>query len=808
MRKKDLYIIGFLSLVGVMLMGAIPFAFTGMRFSFAKYLEGISKILSNIFHPSTITYQNEMGVVRNLFPGIWDPYFYSLTLLFSSFMIAVVIAIVFSILVSVLPDFLYRIVRFISFVLESVPDILVAVGVQFFIIWYYKKTNHLLFPVATSYHEQPYFIPILCLTILPAVFCFRVLLHQMEEEWDEPYILTAKGKGLTRLHVLFYHILPHTLKSLFHQSKVIIWFMLSNLLVIELLFNIFGVSNFVYEYGTPEIFAIVCFMLFVPIYCLFTFGHWVTNRNIPKEQGAFHISIFVPYLRRVLFYLLKILRPLSSVFREPLFMIGFCFITSLLFLSFYHHVHFDGFIPQLQVIYDKDGITPLDQAPFEPSSRFWFGTDQFGYDSFYRILSGAKYTIGIAIFISLLRLLLSFSIGVILHLAHPVFKNTLRGISESIHYVPVALLTFFFLFPVLIAEKISFWDKGLFQIAIMTVIALPVVSVMIASEIDTIFEKEFITGAKLLGGNRFHIFRRHIIPHLLPKLSFVFVQQTMYVLILFAHLGLLKMFFGGTILEPYSMGDEEKIAISVSSEWSGMIGSFYNQILIRPHLILIPVLFFSASVIAINFMLEGIKTTNDIRSKFRSVSFTNIKGLSSLIILVLFIGGNFYNVKKFERELVKPIPVVEAAEKKPEPSETATAPLQQVDNYVTMNETLVNKFNEGMIDPLPLKVGDPINESNLGKPDKEQKRDDDTITRYYTYKGHELIITLDQDEKILVYQVNIHTNRETIMGTMAQQPDERSTDNTMLSFYKGNYTANFFRYGDDLWWVSIQKKVS
>lgn len=299
LKKKELSVIGILSLAGILFMGAIPFAFQGMTFSFSRYLEGINKIISSVFHPFSITYQNEAGVVRDVIPAILDPYFYSMTLLFTSLFIAVAIAIVFSILVSALPPFLYRIVRFISFLFEAVPDIMIAVGMQFFIIWYYKKTNHLLFPVATSYHEQPYFIPIFCLTILPAVFCFRILLHQMEEEWDEPYILTAKGKGLTRLHVLIHHILPHTLKTLFHQSKVIIWFMLSNLLVIELLFNIFGVSNFVYEYGTPEIFAIVCILIFIPVYMFFLFGYWVTNKTSPKEQVEASLSFLIPYFKKV-----------------------------------------------------------------------------------------------------------------------------------------------------------------------------------------------------------------------------------------------------------------------------------------------------------------------------------------------------------------------------------------------------------------------------------------------------------------------------------------------------------------------------
>ncbi|MFD1359650.1 ABC transporter permease subunit [Fictibacillus halophilus] len=266
---KDSLLSLILSVIGIILLGSVPFMFKGMSFSTGSYLDGIGELFKTMMKPSEIVYFTGSGVYP-LFPEIWGIIGYSLTILFSSFFIAIILALMFALGIFTLPTRLKDKIRVFSFMFESIPDVLIAIGMQFFIIWFFKKTNILLFQIVSLYDQKTYFVPIFCLTVLPTLLILRILLLNMEEEFKKQYIDTAKGKGIGRFRILWRHVLPNTLLSVFHQSRNILWFMLSNLLMVEYLFNIYGVTTLVREMGNPAIFTISMLLLFSPMFLFFT----------------------------------------------------------------------------------------------------------------------------------------------------------------------------------------------------------------------------------------------------------------------------------------------------------------------------------------------------------------------------------------------------------------------------------------------------------------------------------------------------------------------------------------------------------
>ncbi|RZT14536.1 ABC transporter permease subunit [Fictibacillus sp. BK138] len=266
---KDSLLSLILSVIGIILLGSVPFMFTGMAFNTGSYVDGIGKLFQEMMKPSEIMYFTGSGVYP-LFPEIWGIIGYSLTILFSAFFIAIILALIFSLVIFSLPARLKDKIRVFSFMFESIPDVLIAIGMQFFIIWFFKKTNILLFQIVSLYDQKTYFVPIFCLTVLPTLLILRILLLNMEEEFNKQYIDTAKGKGIGRFRILWRHVLPNTLLSVFHQSRNILWFMLSNLLMVEYLFNIYGVTTLVREMGNPAIFTISMLLLFLPMFLFFT----------------------------------------------------------------------------------------------------------------------------------------------------------------------------------------------------------------------------------------------------------------------------------------------------------------------------------------------------------------------------------------------------------------------------------------------------------------------------------------------------------------------------------------------------------
>lgn len=149
---------------------------------------------------------------------------------------------------------------------------------------------------------------------------------------------------------------------------MILWFMLSNLLIIEILFNIRGITNFVYQHGVPAIFTVSSLLVFLPMYAFFALGSWFTNRWAMQSEAAAtaaaQSSLNLEPLWRVLKRLLvRIVRTLQYVAAQPLFVAGFCIIGSILALSLIHNYAFGNEIPQTQVIYAKDGFNALGRAP-------------------------------------------------------------------------------------------------------------------------------------------------------------------------------------------------------------------------------------------------------------------------------------------------------------------------------------------------------------------------------------------------------------------------------------------------------------
>ena len=313
---------------------------------------------------------------------------------------------------------------------------------------------------------------------------------------------------------------------------------------------------------------------------------------------------------------------MKSALKKPMFATGTAIIALLLGSSLYYFIVYQDVVPQTSMLYDQVGNL-VDRSPFPPLQVPPFGTDKYGYHLLDQIIVGAKYTIGIALLVASMRMALSFVAGI---LGGTYFRRTLRstsGFVDAMQYIPISLLCYFILSGVLMENgmegtfQFSFLERIVFEIVILTVVALPTTTTLISNETNAIWGKGFIEGAKTLGGSRVHILTKHILPHLGPRMVIIFLQQMINVLILLLHLGLLKLFFGGTFFNPDPiLGDEYR---SVSSEWSGLIGSTYQFLPYNSWIPLVPILFFVLVIFSMNLMLEGFKQLTEKQTIRRSI---------------------------------------------------------------------------------------------------------------------------------------------------------------------------------------------
>ncbi|MGA9290829.1 MAG: ABC transporter permease subunit, partial [Anaerobacillus sp.] len=95
-------------------------------------------------------------------------------------------------------------------------------------------------------------------------------------------VALARGKGLSRWRILLVHIFRNSILTLFNHMKGIILFALSNLLMLEIIFDVHGFMTFIYENGVlnPEIVTVALYMVFIPSFILYTASQWALSRFI------------------------------------------------------------------------------------------------------------------------------------------------------------------------------------------------------------------------------------------------------------------------------------------------------------------------------------------------------------------------------------------------------------------------------------------------------------------------------------------------------------------------------------------------
>lgn len=257
----------------------------------AKYLHTLELILKDLLDPGNILIRLDAdGKDYPIFPMLLKLFGYSFVLLMSAFLIAVVCAALLSYLSMLLPRRAHRFFLKILDLLDSLPDVLIVVILQLFIIWLFKKTGILFFDIYALGEERIYVLPIICLAVMPIAFLVKNFLFQLREEGDKPYVEYSFSKGFSKAYTLWVHLFRNVWISFYYHMKPIFLLMLSNLLIIEILFNINGFMTAMLSVAVrePSAFFIGMLMIYIPFFILFSLGQLFLTKyiGIHKEVEA------------------------------------------------------------------------------------------------------------------------------------------------------------------------------------------------------------------------------------------------------------------------------------------------------------------------------------------------------------------------------------------------------------------------------------------------------------------------------------------------------------------------------------------
>ena len=299
---------------------------------------------------------------------------------------------------------------------------------------------------------------------------------------------------------------------------------------------------------------------------------------------------------------------INQLLRNKSFMFGFLFIFILLTASFIWPLVGGKEVKQVTAEYENGDIISV--PPYAPSSDFILGSNEHGKDHFQMLVYGAKYTylavFGIAAIQLLVGLLIASLIGT--YLSKCIAR--IEPFFDVFNFVPIVVLAFFILNPMITIYsdgfnmfESSFYERVIFQILLLACLGMPTVIFYIAKEINKTFATEYAASAKVLGGSRLHILLVHVFPNIRGKCLLLFIQQLIQTMLILTTLGVMEIYFGGTVLYP----ETDNRPTSFTNEWSGLLGGVFRWMNSHPWMILSPVIFISLTVLSFKLMIMGLE---------------------------------------------------------------------------------------------------------------------------------------------------------------------------------------------------------
>jgi len=231
----------------------------------------------------------------------------------------------------------------------------------------------------------------------------------------------------------------------------------------------------------------------------------------------------------------------------------------------------------------------------QPSSEHWFGTDELGRDVFTRILYGGQVSLAVGIFSTLISLFLGVVVGALSGYYGGWIDNLLMRITDTFLIMPVVFVLI--LFSALLRELPALAD---FRNSVwLVIIAISVFAWMWPARIArglilVLREKEFVSASRALGANDFRLIFLRILPNSIGPLLVSATLEMAYAII--TESGLSYLGFG---VQP------------PTPSWGNILESAQVHVYRAPWLAVFPGLMIFITVIAINFIGDGLRDAFD-----------------------------------------------------------------------------------------------------------------------------------------------------------------------------------------------------
>ncbi|SHH26459.1 ABC transporter permease [Tepidibacter thalassicus] len=225
-----------------------------------------------------------------------------------------------------------------------------------------------------------------------------------------------------------------------------------------------------------------------------------------------------------------------------------------------------------------------------PSSEHWFGTDKHGRDLYIRVLYGARISLTVGFVASIINLVVGVLYGGISGYFGGKVDNIMMRIVDILYTIPLTL------YVILLMVVIGSGLKSIL-IALGSVYWLGMAR-LVRGQILSLKEQEYVLAAKTLGASDFRILLRHLIPNAMGP---IIVTMTM---------AIPSAIFTEAFLSFIGLGVSAPMA-----SWGVLANDALGSIRTYPYQLFFPSLAISITMLAFNFLGDGLRDALDPRMR-------------------------------------------------------------------------------------------------------------------------------------------------------------------------------------------------
>lgn len=225
-----------------------------------------------------------------------------------------------------------------------------------------------------------------------------------------------------------------------------------------------------------------------------------------------------------------------------------------------------------------------------PSLVFWFGTDELGRDLFVRCWWGARISLFVGIFASLIDLIIGVLYGSIAGYYGGKVDECMMRIADILNTIP------YFLLVILLIVLIG---SGIVTVMIaLTITGWINMARIVRSKILQLKQQDFVKAALILGASHRHILFHHLIPNAIGP---ILVTLTFTIPI---------VIFTEAFLSFLGLGIQAPIA-----SWGTLASDGLTALRFYPWRLLIPAILICLTLLSLNLLGDGLRDALDPRMR-------------------------------------------------------------------------------------------------------------------------------------------------------------------------------------------------